>query len=132
MFKEVDHIAIVVRNTEEALAFYRDTLKLPLKVCEEVPDVGVRLTHLDMGNLDLQLVEPLSPEHPLSLYLDEHGESLHHICWKMPDVGEAVDKLESFGLEPRSPNLHSGVCGKKAAFVDPASTRGVLWEMTSG
>lgn len=132
MFKEVDHIAIVVRDTEEALSFYRDTMKLPLKVSEEVPDVGVRLTHLDMGNLDLQLVEPLSKDHPLSQYLDEKGEGLHHICWKMPDVGESVEKLESFGLKPRSTQLHSGVKGKKAAFVDPTCSRGVLWEMTSG
>lgn len=131
MFKQVDHIAIVVRNTEEALGFYRDTMRLPLKVSEELPDVGVRLTHLDMGNIDLQLVEPLTDDHPLSKYLDEKGEGLHHVCWKMPDVGEAVEELQDYGLELRGTKLHSGVCGKKAAFIDPSGTRSVLWEMTS-
>ena len=53
MFKEVDHIAVVVRDTDDALTFYRDQLQLPLILSEVLDEVGVRLTHLDMGNVRL-------------------------------------------------------------------------------
>lgn len=59
MFTQLDHIAIIVSKTEEALAFYRDRLGLAVLLSEELPEVGVRLTHLDLGPVELQLVEPL-------------------------------------------------------------------------
>lgn len=131
MFKKLDHIAIVVRDTEEALKFYRDTLKLPLVLSEVIEEAGVRLTHLDLGNLHLQLVQPIRPDHPLSGHLDQHGEGLHHLCFLVDNVPQAMTKLPDQGLRARQPQPHRGPRQRKAAFLDPASTRGVLWEITS-
>lgn len=105
MFKEVDHIAIVVRDTEEALTFYRDRLKLPVLLSEVLEGPGVRLTHLDMGNVRLQLVEPLTEAHPLRKDLAERGEGFHHVCWKVADVDAAMSELAEQGLhtKPGSP-----------------------------
>jgi methylmalonyl-CoA/ethylmalonyl-CoA epimerase len=130
MFKHLDHIAIVVGDTEEALGFYRDRLGLPLILSEVIEEAGVRLTHLDLGNVHLQLVEPLREDHPLQQHLERHGEGLHHLCLRVDDVSEAVRRLPQFGLAPKSTEPHRGPRGRKAAFVDPATTRGVLWEMT--
>ena len=130
MFQKLDHIAIAVRNTEIALEFYRDTLRLPVLFSEELPGPGVRLTHLDMGNVQLQLVEPLDPEHPISKFLDERGEGLHHLCWRVPDVEEAMTELPGYGLAPKPDEPHPAPNGGKAAFIEPAMTNGVLWEMT--
>ena len=131
MFREVDHIAIVVRDTEAALTFYRDKMGLPLLFSEVLDEVGVRLTHLDMGNVRLQLVQPLSHDHPLSKHLDEHGEGFHHVCWKIDDVSEAMQKLGNHGLRPKPNEPHPAPNGGSAAFIEPDDTRGVLWEMTA-
>ena len=130
MFKKLDHIAIAVRNTENSLKLYRDTMGLPLLHSEVLEGPGVRLTHLDMGNLQLQLVEPLSSEHPISAFLDEHGEGLHHLCWQVPEVAAAMEQLKDHGLESRPNEPHDAPKGKKAAFIEPSLTNGVLWEMT--
>lgn len=130
MFKEVDHIAVVVRDTESALTFYRDQLGIPELLSEVLDEVGVRLTHLDMGNVKLQLVQPLSAEHPLSAHLDAHGEGFHHVCWKVDDVEKAMAQLSDYQLSPRPNEPHSAPRGGKAAFIEPSQTRGVLWEMT--
>jgi len=131
MFKEVDHIAIVVRDTENALSFYRDQMGLPELLSETLEDVGVRLTHLDMGNVRLQLVQPLQPDHPLSQHLDERGEGFHHVCWKVDDIGEAMSGLANHALEPKPNEPHPAPKGGSAAFIEPSQTRGVLWEMTA-
>ncbi|MCO8125456.1 VOC family protein [Stieleria sp. TO1_6] len=130
LFRQLDHIAIVVRDTDQALTFYRDTLGLPVVCSEVIPTGNVRLTHLDMGNVHLQLVQPLTADHPLQSHLDQHGEGLHHLCFQTDDVAESVAQLPERGLSPKSPTPHDAPRGRKAAFIDPESTRGVIWEMT--
>ncbi|MFK7766701.1 MAG: VOC family protein [Mariniblastus sp.] len=131
MFKKLDHIAIAVRDTEEALKFYCDTLQLPLLHSEVLEGPGVRLTHLDMGNLELQLVQPLSPDHPISKFLNERGEGLHHLCWATDEpIESAMENLANFDLAPKANEPHSAPNGGAAAFIDPEKTRGVLWEVT--
>ena len=131
MFKEVDHIALLVRKTDEALRLYRDQMGLPVLLSEELVEVGVRLTHLDMGNLRLQLVEPLSAEHPLSKHLDTHGEGFHHVCWKVDDAEAAMAKLNDYGLQPRPNEPHPAPRGGTAVFIDPGCAQGHWWELTS-
>lgn len=131
MFKKLDHIAILVRDTEEALKFYRDTLKLEVLVSEELGEVGVCLTHLDMGNVKLQLVQPLREDHPLMAQLNERGEGLHHLCWGVDDTEAAIAQLGDYGLSAKAGEPHPAPKGGSAAFIDPALTRGVLWEMTA-
>jgi len=130
MFKQLDHIAIVVRDTDEALKFYRDVLGLPVVLSEVMEDSKVRLTHLDLGNVHLQLVQPLTPEHPLQQHLAKHGEGLHHLCMLVDNVPQAMAELPKMGLRPGNLNPHRGPRGRQAAFLDPALTCGVLWEIT--
>lgn len=124
----LDHLAIVVPDTEAALKLWRDTLGFPL-VCSEVVNQGaVRLTHLDLGNTHLQLVEPLLPDHPLRAWLAKNGgPGLHHFCLKVANVADAVAAapVPGTGAGP-----HEGTRGKRAQFLDPAATSGVVVEFT--
>ena len=131
MFRGLDHVAIVVRDTDEALRFYRDILGLTVVFSEVLDEQGVRLTHLDLGNTHLQLVQPLSDGHPLQNHLREHGETLHHVCLRVDDVPRAMTELPQRGLPVRDAQPRRGPIGKQAAFLDPASTRGVLIEITA-
>ncbi len=130
LFNKLDHIAIVVRDTDQALAFYRDRLGLPVILSEKIATGNVRLTHLDMGNVQLQLVQPLTPDHPLQAHLDQHGEGLHHLCFQTDDVAQSLGKLGERELRAKSETPHDAPRGRKAGFIDPETTRGVLWEMT--
>ena len=130
IFTGVDHIAIVVKDTDDALAFYRDTLGFPVTFSEVVNDPPVKLTHLDMGNVYLQLVQPMRDDHPLHDYLNTHGEGLHHFCFKVDDVPAAMNALRDSPIPPAKETAHSGPLGRKAAFLNPAHTRGLRIEIT--
>lgn len=130
LFRKLDHIAIVVRDTDEALTFYRDTLGLPVVIDERIESGKVRLTHLDMGNLHLQLVQPLTDDHPLQAHLSQHGEGLHHLCFATDKVKQTLDALPDRGLAAKSEVPHDGPRGRKAGFIDATTSRGVIWEMT--
>ena len=125
----LDHFAIVVPNTEEALKVWRDKLGFPLLYSEVVNGGRIRLTHLDLGNTHLQLVEPLTPDHPLQEWLRKHGPGLHHFCLKVDDVGDAHVELPKHGL-PVAPHIHEGTQDKRALFLDKSATQGVQVEVT--
>jgi len=122
----LDHLAIVVRDTEEALKLWHGQLKFPIVHSECVNNHSIRLTHLDLGNTQLQLVEPLEPDHPLQSWLDEHGPGLHHFCLKVEGVSEAMQHSPL----KISASPHQGIQGKSAVFVDPDQTQGIMLELT--
>jgi methylmalonyl-CoA/ethylmalonyl-CoA epimerase len=129
VFQGLDHLALVVPDTEEALRTWRDRVGLTVLHSEVVNGGTVRLTHLDLGNTHLQLVEPLTPEHPLKDWLAKNGPGLHHFCFKVADVGEAQVHLTAANV-PTAPRIHQGIAGKRALFLDKAATQGVQVEVT--
>jgi len=125
----LDHLAIAVPSTEEALKVWRDRLGFPV-VCSEVVNGGaIRLTHLDLGNTHLQLVEPLLPDHPLQAWLKQNGPGLHHFCLKVADVGASREMLQAAGLAGEA-SPHQGTLGKRALFLTKSATQGVQVEVT--
>ena len=125
----LDHIAVVVPSTDDALKIWRDQLGFPV-VCSEAVNGGtVRLTHLDLGNTHLQLVEPLTPDHPLRTWLAQHGPGLHHFCLRVEDVSAARALLRAAGLAGDA-LPHQGTQGKRAFFLAKAATQNVQIEVT--
>jgi methylmalonyl-CoA/ethylmalonyl-CoA epimerase len=130
MFKGLDHVAIVVPDTEAALRLWGEKLGLPVLYTETVQDGRLRLTHLALGNTELQLVQPLVEDHPLSAWLKAHGPGLHHLCLAVDDLGQAMKALPSRRLSPASPIPHQGTQGRRAVFLDMLGTDGVRVELT--
>jgi len=128
-FKTLDHLAIVVDDTEQALKTWRDGVGLEVLFSEDVNGGTIRLTHLDLGNTHLQLVEPLTDDHPLNAWLKENGPGLHHFCLSVDDVEQAFMELPSQGL-PVAKAIHQGTKGKRALFLDHAATGGIQVEIT--
>jgi methylmalonyl-CoA/ethylmalonyl-CoA epimerase len=126
LVRRLDHVAVLVHSTEQALRFYSDRLGLDVASSEEIDSPHVRLTYLDLGNAYLQLVEPLDGESPLAGWLDEHGEGLHHICFGVDDVPAAAAALSDPGADV---TLGSGR-GRVSAFVAAAESNGVRLECT--
>lgn len=129
VFRSLDHVAIVVPDTEEALKTWRDRVGLTVLFSEVVNNGAIRLTHLDLGNTHLQLVEPLKSDHPLHAWLAKNGAGLHHLCLRVDDVGEAFVELPKRGIPAPVPP-HQGTQGKRALFLDKSATQNVQLEVT--
>lgn len=122
----LDHLAIAVPSTEEALKLWRDTFGFEVVCSEPVNDNTVLLTHLDLGNTHLQLVEPLTPDHPLQDWLAKNGPGLHHFCFKVDDVDQAMADAPV----KTAPAPHQGTQGKRALFFDKSETDNIIVEVT--
>lgn len=128
-FNGLDHLAIVVPNTEEALKIWRDRFGFPVLFSERVNNDTALLTHLDLGNTHLQLVEPLVDDSPLWEWMRVHGPGLHHFCLAVGDAAAALAETAAMGLPPGQRELHQGTRGKRALFIDTNATNGVRVEL---
>lgn len=129
--KRIDHIAIIVRNIEEALAFYRDTLGIEPGAIKEVPTEQVRIAFLPMGGSggsEIELIEPLTPDSSLSRFLEKRGEGLHHICLEVDDIDAALAEMQARGAAVLDQQPRLAAEGR-AIFLHPKGTHGVLLEL---
>ena len=81
---------------------------------------------MDTGNAFLQLVEPLDETSSIAGWLSEHGEGLHHVCFGVDDVEQAVTSLS----DPGAPVVLGNGAGRVSSFVTAAGSHGVRIECT--
>src|SRR5947208_11888636 len=131
MPKRIDHIAIIVRDIEQALVFYRDTLGITPGKIKEVPTEQVRIAFLPMGGpggSEIELIEPTTPDSSLAKYLEKRGEGLHHICLEVDDIDAALQEMQEKGAPVLDKQPRIAAEGR-AIFLHPTAANGVLLEL---
>jgi methylmalonyl-CoA/ethylmalonyl-CoA epimerase len=124
----IHHVAVVVRDLDAALGFYRDTLGLPVELILPVPDDRVRIGFLPVGESKIELVEPTDDTSGVARFLASRGEGFHHVCFEVPDVAAALESLAAQGVELIDRTPRAGADGP-VAFIHPRATHGVLVEL---
>ena len=131
MPRRIDHVAIIVRNIEQALVFYRDTLGITPSEIKEVPTEQVRIAFLPMGGpngSEIELIEPTTPNSSLTRFLEKRGEGLHHICLEVADIDAALAEMQEKGVPVLDKQPRIAASGR-AIFLHPKGTNGVLLEL---
>ncbi len=129
MVKKVDHIGIAVKNLEDSLKFYQDTLGLELSGVEVVEEQKVRVAFLPVGDTEVELLESTDPEGPIAKFIEKKGEGIQHIAYKVENIEEAIKEMEEQGVRMIDKTPRYGAGGAKIAFCHPKSTKGVLVEL---
>ena len=127
-FGRVHHVAIVVRDLEASLGFYRDVLGLPLDVVQEVPSDRVRIAFLTVGESKIELVSPTDEATGVARFLAAKGEGFHHVCLEVADLAAELTRLGIEGVELIDSAPRRGAEGP-VAFIHPRSCHGVLVEL---
>ena len=130
MVQKIHHVGIVVREIDEALRFYQDSLGLPVIKRGELKRHGVAAALLATGESAIELVEPTDPTTGVARFLRERGEGLHHLCFQTEDVGRDLIELRQKGVLLIDEVPRPGLPGL-IAFLHPKSTAGVLVELAS-
>ena len=126
--KKIDHVAIAVENTDEALARYREVFGLEATVRETVASQKTEATLLPLGETSLELIEPKGND-GLRKFLDKRGPGLHHIAIEVEGIEAALTLLASLRVPLIDATPRIGARGHKVAFVHPKATGGVLVEL---
>jgi methylmalonyl-CoA epimerase len=133
MPKSIHHVAIVVHDLDQALAFYRDALGLEVADRRRVPEEGVEIAFLPTGEAEVELIQPLSEEGGVARFLQKRGEGLHHICLALEDapggLEAAIARLKAADARVLSEEPQVGADGTRYVFIHPKSAHGVLIEL---
>ena len=122
------HIGIAVRSLEEILPFYRDILELPEVPLENAD--GASIVGLAAGEPLVELLEAESPDSPIGRVVAKRGPGIHHICFAVDDLDAALDRCRVAGIRLIDETPRVGAEKKRIAFLHPASTAGVLIELS--
>jgi methylmalonyl-CoA epimerase len=124
----VHHVALIVRSIDDALGLWRDALHLELETVMDIPDDGVRIAFLGVGESKIELVEPTDDSTGVARFLENKGEGFHHVCFEVANLAETLLRLEIDGIELIDPAPRRGAEGP-VAFLHPRSCHGVLVEL---
>lgn len=129
---KIDHIGIAVKNAEERLKLYKDFLGLEVIKEEVLPERGLKVYFIQIGESRFELLEPLNENSEISSFLEKKGEGIHHIAVNVNGIEEAVELAKKNGLKPLSETPKVGAGGTKVLFLHPKTTGGVLLELVEG
>ena len=128
MIDRLHHVAIVVKDADEALKFYRDVMGLTVTADAVLDEQGVRGVLLACGENEIELIQPTRADTGVSRYLESKGETLHHICFRTDDIDAELARLTSLDVQLVDEVARTGLAGR-IAFIHPKAMHGVLVEL---
>lgn len=128
MLKKISHVGIAVHSIEEAAKFYQK-LGLEIESIEVVESQKVKVAFIPIGDVRIELLEPISEDSPVAKYLESKGEGIHHLALEEDDLVSTLNELEKNGIRLIDKKPRPGAHKANIAFLHPKSTHGILIEL---
>jgi methylmalonyl-CoA/ethylmalonyl-CoA epimerase len=125
---KINHVAIAVPDVEKAQSFWKDGLGLDLDHIEIVETQKSRVAFLTVGDSEVELVEPMTPDSGLAKFINERGPGMHHLCMEVDDLESMIKQLKGKGIRLIN-EIPEVLPGRKIVFIHPKSSGGVLIEL---
>lgn len=120
------HVGLATDDADGLVTLFDDLLGL--SIAHEERFDGLRLVFLDAAGAELELLEPVDGDGPVSRFLDRRGPGLHHLAFETDDIEAALETADELGLERIDERPRPGARDHMVAFLHPDSTGGVLVE----
>ena len=128
-FKRVEHVAIAVKSMDKMRDIFENKLGIEMEYEEDLPQFNTKLAMYPIGETYLEVLESRSPHTDNSKWIEEHGESLFHICLEVDDIEGALVELKEKGVKMIDETPRNGHGGSRIAFIDPEATGHILIEL---
>ncbi len=136
----VTQIAIVVEDIDKASEVYSRIFGLPKPEAQltgapeeakgsyrgEATDARAKLAFFHMGQVSIELIEPVGRDSVWYEVLEEKGEGVHHIAFQIEGTDEVTDFLESEGMSVIQQGHYPG---GMYTYVDSEPELGVMLEL---
>jgi len=141
--KRIDHVAIAVADRDGCADGLTALFGLTVGAREHVAGQATDVAFLDTTGADggrtgaaggQAALEICAPKGNASLerFLARRGPGLHHVCFEVEDLRAALATLKAAGVRLIDETPRPGARGHEVAFLHPASTGGVLFELCAG
>ena len=126
----LNHVGVATPSIAESLEHYRTIFGAePHGEPFDLPAQGVRVCFIDAPNAQIELIEPLGADSPISRFLEKNPQGgQHHLCFEVPDIEEARNWFNEKGVRILGPT-RIGAHGTPVFFLHPKDMGGVLTEI---
>jgi methylmalonyl-CoA/ethylmalonyl-CoA epimerase len=125
----IEHVALAVKDVDAPSNLFGSLLGIEHTFSEEITDQKVNTHIFDTTEGKIELLDALSDDSPISKFLENRGEGIHHIAFKVDKLQSALDYLKNNGITLIDETPRIGAEGLLIAFLHPKSTHGVLVEL---
>jgi methylmalonyl-CoA/ethylmalonyl-CoA epimerase len=129
--KRIDHVAVAVADRDAAAQSLSGLFGLTAGARETVAGQQTDVAFLHAGDATDAAVEICAPAGNAALerFLARRGPGLHHVCFEVDDLSGALATLKAAGVRLIDETPRPGARGHLVAFLHPAATGGVLFEL---
>ena len=101
----IEEVVIAVKDVDSAAKLFKELFGFTFEDEWTLPEEMIRIRAERIGGTQLQLMEPTSSKSVVAKFLNERGEGLNHIAFKVSGLDELVKELRSKGvrLVPEEP-----------------------------
>ena len=124
----IAHVGLASAALDQILPFYRDVLGMPEVPLDDAD--GARIAGLAAGESLIEILEARTPDSPVGKFIARRGPGIHHICFAVDNLDDTLARCKAAGVRLIDEVPRLGAEGKRIAFVHPASTAGVLVELS--
>ncbi|WP_181692774.1 VOC family protein [Natronomonas sp. LN261] len=130
MLSKIDHVGILVDDIAANTALF-EHLGLGVGSIERVPEFGVEIAFIRVGESLVELVEPVDRGGDIAADLEgaDGTALLHHVAFRVDDIETALATLRRSGVAFADDEPRSGAGGANVAFLDRAGANGVRIEL---
>jgi methylmalonyl-CoA/ethylmalonyl-CoA epimerase len=129
MLEKIDHIGIAVKDIEQAIRLYREVFGVEPSLVYESEYTKAKIAFFPIGEVKVELIQPTNPESVMAKFLENKGEGIHHISFKVKDVDQSLGEVEKKGVQLIDKKSRKVRENERVAFLHPKSTNGVLFEL---
>jgi methylmalonyl-CoA/ethylmalonyl-CoA epimerase len=129
MLGRVNHIALAVPDLAAAISRYQNTLGAMVSAPQVLPEHGVTVVFVDLGNTKVELLEAYGEASPIAAFLAKNPSGgMHHICYEVTDIEAAKAHLLGQGARVLG-DVKIGAHRNPVLFLHPKDFDGTLIEL---
>jgi len=129
MLEKLDHIGIAVKDLDQAMKLYQEAFGIEPSIVYESAYTKAKIAFFPIGEVRVELIQPINPDSVVGRFLEKKGEGIHHISYRVKDVDGSLAELERKGVQLIDKKSRQVRENERVAFLHPKSTNGVLVEL---
>ena len=127
--QKIEHIGIAVGDIEASNKLFAKIFGKDSYKSEKVSSEGVITSFFQIGESKIELVAATNDDSPISKYLSNNKEGMHHISFAVNDIEKEMKRLKKEGIRLLNETPKNGADNKLICFLHPKDTNGVLIEL---
>ena len=127
--QKIEHIGIAVTDIDASNKVFEKVFGKENCKSEKVESEGVVTSFFQIGENKIELVAATNPDSPISKFLSNNREGMHHIAFAVDNIQAEMERLKNEGITLLNDAPKKGADNKLICFLHPKDTNGVLIEL---